>query len=73
MTCEPYSHISTLPVRRRTLTVSFPIPSLPPVTIITRPLKSGISSVDHLGGGGNMDDQPEGETRRAEDASEGSA
>jgi hypothetical protein len=35
-----------------TLTVSFPNPVFPPVTIATKPVKSGIWSVDQVGVGG---------------------
>ena len=39
---------------RRTFTVSFPIPLFPPVTIITLPDRSGISSTLNVGAGGNI-------------------
>lgn len=40
--------------RRLTFTVSLPIPVFPPVTSMTLPDRSGISSVLHVGLGGNM-------------------
>lgn len=40
--------------RRLAFTVSFPIPVFPPVTSMTFPDKSGMSSTPHVGLGGNM-------------------
>lgn len=57
--CAREEHISlhttdTSLGRRRTFTVSFPIPVFPPVTSMTFPDKSGMSSTPHVGLGGNM-------------------
>lgn len=57
--CAREEHISlhttdTSLGRRLTFTVSFPIPVFPPVTSMTFPDKSGMSSTLHVGLGGNM-------------------